>query len=139
MVLDASLTLTRFLVDESSADARAFFEACRSGGIELLTTAHWQLECWNGLLMAHRRRRITKADLAAALRELRDLPIIRLPDQAPVEQVLRLAEAHALTVYDAAYLALALRERAQLATIDARLAAAAKKEGVLWKPARRAR
>jgi predicted nucleic acid-binding protein len=41
-----------------------------------------------------------------------------------------LARRHRLTVYDAAYLELALREHLPLATLDASLAAAARQEGV---------
>jgi predicted nucleic acid-binding protein len=42
-----------------------------------------------------------------------------------------LARAHALSVYDSAYLELARRRAAPLATLDRRLAAAATGEGVL--------
>ena len=41
-----------------------------------------------------------------------------------------LARRHGLTVYDAAYLELALRRGASLATLDMRLSAAAASEGV---------
>jgi predicted nucleic acid-binding protein len=45
--------------------------------------------------------------------------------------VARLAIKHALSAYDAAYLHLALREHAPLATLDKKLAAAAEAEGVI--------
>ncbi len=41
-----------------------------------------------------------------------------------------LARRHRLTIYDAAYLELALRESLPLATLDQALAAAARSEGV---------
>ena len=44
--------------------------------------------------------------------------------------VLALARTHRLTVYDAAYLELALRVDAPLATLDRKLAAAARAAGV---------
>lgn len=44
--------------------------------------------------------------------------------------ILDLARGHALTVYDAAYLALAIRERLSLATLDKALQAAAAAEGI---------
>jgi predicted nucleic acid-binding protein len=50
-----------------------------------------------------------------------------MPNEA---QVMGLARRHRLTVYDAAYLELALREGVALATLDGPLAAAAKAEGV---------
>jgi predicted nucleic acid-binding protein len=52
-------------------------------------------------------------------------------DRSPDENaVLRLARAHRLSVYDAAYLELAQRERIPLATLDAGLRRAAAGEGV---------
>jgi predicted nucleic acid-binding protein len=50
-----------------------------------------------------------------------------VPDEAAV---LRLARAHRLSVYDAAYLELAQREGVPLATLDAGLRTAAAAEGV---------
>jgi len=44
--------------------------------------------------------------------------------------VLRLAQTHRLSVYDAAYLELAQRHRVELATLDADLMAAARAEAV---------
>jgi predicted nucleic acid-binding protein len=52
-------------------------------------------------------------------------------DRAPDEgAVLRLARTHRLSVYDAAYLELAQRERLPLSTLDADLKKAAAGEGV---------
>jgi predicted nucleic acid-binding protein len=52
-------------------------------------------------------------------------------DHAPEEsEVVRLARSYRLSVYDAAYLELALRNRIGLATLDAALARAAKAESV---------
>jgi len=45
-----------------------------------------------------------------------------------------LAGSGGLTVYDAAYLALAIEWRAKLATADKALAAAARRRGILWRP-----
>jgi len=47
-----------------------------------------------------------------------------------IDQVLPLAVRHALSSYDAAYLELALRKNAPLATLDAGLARAARDAGV---------
>jgi predicted nucleic acid-binding protein len=45
-------------------------------------------------------------------------------------ETLRLAERHGLTIYDAAYLELALRRKTALATLDRQLPAAAVSSGV---------
>jgi predicted nucleic acid-binding protein len=50
--------------------------------------------------------------------------------QQTVENVLPLAVQHAISSYDAAYLELALRKAAPLATLDAGLARAARAAGV---------
>ena len=52
-------------------------------------------------------------------------------DRSPEEAaVLTLARRHGLTVYDASYLELAARHAAPLATLDGRLAEAARRESV---------
>ena len=48
----------------------------------------------------------------------------------PDASILALARVHRLTFYDAAYLELAQREELPLATLDERLATAARREGV---------
>jgi predicted nucleic acid-binding protein len=64
---------------------------------------------------------------------LRDISRLAVTlDGSPDErEVMALARRHRLTVYDAAYLELALREELPLATLDAALAEAARREGVL--------
>jgi predicted nucleic acid-binding protein len=61
-----------------------------------------------------------------------DLGIIQetLPVQAVLHTVLPLAREHQLSAYDAAYLDLAIREGAVLATLDGAMRKAARKEGV---------
>ena len=89
----------------------------------------WWLEVRNGLLIGERRGRLTQHDTAFFLRRASGLALT--VDQAPDETgVLTLARRHRLTVYDAAYLDLALRESLPLATLDKELATAARAEGV---------
>ena len=57
------------------------------------------------------------------------MPIEIDPDP-PGDAVITLARRHTLTVYDASYLELAMRENVPLATLDKKLAAAAEAEGV---------
>jgi predicted nucleic acid-binding protein len=86
-------------------------------------------EVRNLLVAGERHGRMNSAGTAEFLADLKRLSI-RL-DLTPVSAaVLALARLHRLTVYDAAYLELALRVDAPLATLDKKLAAAADAAGV---------
>jgi predicted nucleic acid-binding protein len=124
LVLDCSIAIAFLLRDETPADS-ILDSVTRTGALapSLLT-----LEVSNVLLTAERRGRIAAADADRALALLLALPI-RLRD-APAAIVLALGRRHGLTSYDAAYLALALDARTPLATRDAALAEAARREGL---------
>jgi predicted nucleic acid-binding protein len=129
-VLDASAVLAWYLPDEQDDDANAAYD--RLAQDNGLAPAGWPGEVVNGILLAERRRRSTPDATARALVHLQALPIRVAP--AIVDEtwadVLDLARQHNLTAYDAAYLELAIRERAALATLDDDLAAAARRAGV---------
>jgi len=55
---------------------------------------------------------------------------VRLVEPASYDDVFQLAEQHGLTVYDAAYLSVAVQEGIPLATLDQKLARAAEALGV---------
>jgi predicted nucleic acid-binding protein len=82
--------------------------------------------------MAERRKRATQADMTEALHAVLSLPIEidRDTTRRVAGETTGLARQHGLTVYDAAYLELAMRLGATLATSDAALARAARKAGV---------
>jgi predicted nucleic acid-binding protein len=81
------------------------------------------------LIAAERRKRLTVAKTNAFLKSMQKL---RLAVEQTFDEhdAIHLARRHALTVYDSSYLALAMRESLPLATLDRKLAAAAKDEGV---------
>lgn len=85
-----------------------------------------------GLLMAERRKQATQADITEALHVVLSLPIEidRDTTRHVAGETTGLARQYGLTIYDAAYLELAMRRGATLATSDAALARAAKKAGV---------
>jgi predicted nucleic acid-binding protein len=89
----------------------------------------WWFEVRNILIVNERRRRIAESGTASFLLNLSRLRlrIDRSPDE---NALLRLARAHRLSVYDAAYLELAQREGLPLATLDPDLRRAAAGEGV---------
>jgi predicted nucleic acid-binding protein len=126
-VLDASVTACWAFADEDHPDASLAFDRMRAE--EGVVPGLWWFEVRNILIVNERRRRITESDTAAFLLSLSRLRIRvdRVPDE---NGVLRLARAHRLSVYDAAYLELAQREGLPLATLDADLRKAAAGEGV---------
>jgi predicted nucleic acid-binding protein len=130
LVLDASLTLQWFLEDEAGREYGLAVLASLStkrAAVPIL----WFYEVGNGLLMAHRRKRITLDKIDGFLTRLKALPI-DAAEQVPSEilDLPALAQKHSLTNYDAAYLALALRLNLPLATTDAELRRAAIAAGV---------
>ena len=124
-VLDASVTACWLMPDERHPVA----EAARIRMAEDVATvpALWWFEVRNFLIVNERRSRIDAAQTSRALALLTGLPMTvdRSPDEATI---LGLARRHRLTVYDATYLELALRESVPLATLDVALAAAARAE-----------
>lgn len=130
MVVDCSVAASWCLQDEASAATDAILERVRDEGG--LAPALWNWEIANVLAVAVRRGRMKAADAAANLADLALLPIT-LDADAPARawrETFLLAQAHKLTVYDAAYLELALRTGLELASKDAELLNAARALGV---------
>ena len=82
------------------------------------------------LLSAERRGRITDDLLHSALARFRGLPL-KLAGPGDDSEVVRLSRQYRLSAYDAAYLSLALLEQLPLATLDRKLAEAARAEGII--------
>jgi predicted nucleic acid-binding protein len=82
--------------------------------------------------MAVRCKRILLDQTAAILDRFPRLPVrVDAPiSPSSAKILLRICHRHSLTVYDAAYLDLALREQLSLATLDGDLRKAAESEGV---------
>ena len=129
-VLDASLALRWFLEDET--DREYSLKVLDSlGDKRAAVTLLWFFEIGNGLLMAHRRKRITVEQIGAFLKRLEALPI-EVSAQTPAEILIltALAREQSLTVYDSAYLALAKQLSLPLATADLDLRKAASTLGI---------
>ena len=126
IVVDASAVLSSILRETGPAAVRLRSELGREAWI---APALWWFEVRNGLIVNERRGRSSEPLTAAALHELSRLAttIDSLPDD---ETLIALARKHRLTVYDAAYLELAMRTGLPLATLDEPLATAARAEGV---------
>ncbi len=129
-VIDASATLPWCFADEATAATNAVLIRLRTGD-EAIVPAHWPVEVANALLIAVRRQRISPGDAHQFLLDLEYLPIrVEATTKSLVRaEVFPIAE-YGLTVYDAAYLELAMRERSPLVTLDKDLRKAAGASGI---------
>lgn len=136
-VLDGSIALAWCFPDKQATYPQLVLDAL-GGKAEAVAPALWPLEVANALLMGERRKRSSQTDTVAWMGFLSALPITVDTEAAKraFGDIANLARTHRLTVYDAAYLELAMRLGVGLATLDEELAAAAKAVGVaLYKPA----
>lgn len=132
VVLDASSALSWIFADERTLESEAIAQVVLEQGA--IVPALWRWEVQNALVVAQRRGRISGENIISALRYLRALPI----EVEPVTSALAFggemetAQRLNLSVYDAAYVDLALRRNALIATHDGRLAQAAESLKMRW-------
>jgi predicted nucleic acid-binding protein len=130
LVLDSSATLAWIYNEETTPAVRDLFDRITAEGAWVPSL--WRLEVGNVLQLGVRRGRHDSAFRDETLADLALLPIALDPhtDQQAWSATMQLAERHQLTLYDAAYLELALRRALPLATLDDELRTAAAAEGV---------
>jgi predicted nucleic acid-binding protein len=131
IVLDSSATLAWVFVDEVTDPIRQVFHLVSESGAWV--PGLWKLEVANILEMSARRGRHDAAFRSATLADLALLPISvdTETDRHAWGATIELSARHRLTMYDAAYLELALRRGLPLASLDAELRRAAQAEGIL--------
>jgi predicted nucleic acid-binding protein len=97
-------------------------------GAILLAPNNFSLEVANALMLS---RGVAAAEARNRISRLFDAGIEPSdPNLTALFEAMALAERHRLTVYDAAYLQMALKIEAELATTDRDLANAARREGL---------
>ncbi len=126
-VLDASVAAAWALPDESSVLAGRLLTRTETNGA--IVPPLWWYEIRNILVVAERRKRIAASEADAFLHHLGRMSI-RIAELGSGKTILRLARTYKLSVYDAAYLELAVRENLSLGTLDRKLASAARPEHV---------
>ena len=129
-VIDNSVVMTWCFKDEKNQYADSVLDS-----LELSTAfvpSIWPLEVGNVLLVAERKKRISKADSTRFITLLAELPIIIEPElpERMMRDILALAREHQISTYDASYLDLAMREGIPIATLDKGLKKAAKRRQV---------
>ena len=129
--LDSSFALAWVLEDESSLRTDQALDSLGQGA-KALVPALWRWEVANALRHVERSKRATVAQINEHFQLLQSLPI-EVDDSSfdlAWTSTPLLARKHKLTIYDAAYLELAIRRGVPLASLDVELAAAAKAEHV---------
>ena len=133
-VLDASVAIAGLSPDEASSSSAALIARCAQEGA--VAPAIWFYEVANIAVLKLQRGVLTPeqyAILSAAFAKMRiERDVAGLQAQCEAASVLALR--HTLTVYDAAYLELALRLKLPLATLDQELVRAARAAGVAVLP-----
>ena len=128
IVVDASVAGAWVLPDEGSRRADRLLGRILSDDLQLCVPALWIYEVTNLLWSAERRGRMTSDGTAEAQALLGSLSRETFDHESALarERVTNLARKFGLSAYDAAYLELADRLQCDLATLDDRLARAAK-------------
>jgi predicted nucleic acid-binding protein len=130
-VIDASLGIS-WVHPAQATEATAELLQEVKRGVLLVVPVLWFVEIANALLVLERRKKLKPEERRQALTAVSALNIKADFDGIPLtfRKTTELAEKHGLSVYDAAYLELALREQLPLATKDPPLQSAARKCGV---------
>ena len=129
--MDASTAFAWVLPSQASSSADALLKRIEEGD-EAVVPPLWFREIANGLLVAERRKTIAAAERRLALARLSTLGLVVDEADARVafDQTSALAEQYGLSVYDAAYLELAIRRNLPLGTHDRALQSAAERSGI---------
>lgn len=130
LVLDASAAIAWLYGEGNAAELNRLYEAVRDEGA--IVPQIWRVEIANVLLVGYRKGKHSRSMVEEYLA---DLALLRIEVDAETQkqawgEVMRLAEVHGLTSYDACYLELAVRLRVPLATLDKQLIRVASKAGV---------
>jgi predicted nucleic acid-binding protein len=126
VVVDASVVIAAFCPDEASVRGSSLMLRAMEAGA--MAPALFPYEIANVLLVKHRRRVLdaSQRQEISALIAVAPIEIVHVPAAHTLGAVGDIANALAISAYDAAYLELARSHRAALATLDDRLAAAAR-------------
>ena len=130
LIIDSSVAVAWFVPDERTTATQSVFDRVIEEGA--LVPLHWRLEVGNALLVALRRHHISAEQRHVALDQLLNLQLATDPEtiDRAWTGTLDLAERHRLTLYDAAYLELAIRSGLALASLDLDLRDAARRMNV---------
>ena len=125
MVVDCSVLIAGLLPDEVEVQAQALLKDLQQGVSVVVVPSLFYQEVSNVLLMAYRRKRISREVLSQYLDVIAMLPLkvdtAAATQSTTMKTVCELTEKHGLTTYDASYLELSIRLGLPLATLDSDL------------------
>lgn len=128
VIVDASVTSAWCFPDEETVYTREVLRAV-SSTFDAIAPRLWAYEVRNVVLTGLRRSRITQTGADDFLRSLAGLSF-SLTDPLSYDSLFTLANRYKLSVYDAAYLDLVIREGQPIASLDGDLMKAAKQCGI---------
>jgi len=132
-VLDASVTAAWLLPEEHTEAARRLYAKLRRHAVDAHAPDLWLWECGNIIANSVKRRRMTASDALltwSVLDAVRSRVELAVLDPAQVRACLVLAVEHGLSIYDGAYLWLALTLKHPLLTHDDRLARVGRRQAL---------
>jgi len=130
IVVDASMAIAWLFPEQQTASSRSALQRVAAEGA--YAPSLWKLEVANVLRISVRRKQCDEAFASSSLDLLARLQvnIDQETDAHAWGRTRKLAGDFDLTIYDAAYLELALRREGVLATLDGKLALAARRAGL---------
>lgn len=129
-VIDNSVVMTWCFKDEAIQYADSILDILEY--FTAIVPSIWPLEVGNVLLVAERKKRLSRADITRFIALLFELPITvdQEPPERMIKEIFALAREHKLSTYDASYLDLAMKKGIPIATLDNHLITAAKRSNV---------
>jgi predicted nucleic acid-binding protein len=130
-IIDCSFAAALFLPDKSSTQVQEFFRTAAEQH-EFFVPILWWYELANVITIAERRKILKDADIEKILKLFDKFPMKTdiSSGLSFVQRVYELSRVYGLSSYDAAYLELAMRLHASIATLDTQLIQAAAASGV---------
>lgn len=130
-VVDASIGIAWVHPAQATTESQALLDAIADGAVAR-APALWPLETANALLVLTRRGKLTEEERVNGLTALARLSVVLDHETAGLAfgKLSELAARLGLSVYDAAYLELALRRKLPIACKDGPLRTAAKRARV---------
>jgi predicted nucleic acid-binding protein len=122
IVIDASVALKWYLMDEENHhEAMNMLTEYIAGDLDIIGPSLLEYEVINGLIVAGRRGRIPEKDIMSAIDGFTGLGISLHSISLYYDKALDYCWKYGISLYDASYLALAEKAKAQVITADSNL------------------